>query len=158
MDYHQNTPRTPIVSLAEKDKRMKEDEKKKRADARAEMGRNYVPLLALVLANVIFISLDVRAWEAVYILTNNIFLASVTVLVSGIIALLWWDIFYPHSRRHSNDTQIKIAFVSTVLAVFSNLGKTSQDESACRLQEHEASLEKSQEWHHAQPRADTWDW
>jgi hypothetical protein len=80
--------------------------------------RQTVPAIALLVANIIFISMDVRAFDVTRRLTNgSILLACTTVLVSGVLALLWWDILYPHSRRHSNQVQIKLSIAGSILGI-----------------------------------------
>jgi hypothetical protein len=106
-----------LVTLSDKQeaKRKKAVEEKR---ARAEERRKkYVPMSALIVANIIFLSLDIRALEAVYILTSSYLLASLTVLISGGLAMYWFDVLYPHSRRHNNETQKGISLICTILAI-----------------------------------------
>lgn len=98
-------------------------QKAERAKAEAEKERReqtrkkIVPISALVFANIVFLSLDARGLDAVYTITASAFLAVVTILVSGIAALYWWDFAYPHARRHKNKGQEKIALWGTVMGV-----------------------------------------
>jgi hypothetical protein len=106
-----------LVTLSDKQeaKRKKAVEEKR---ARVEERRKkYVPMSALIVANIIFLSLDIRALEAVYILTSSYLLASLTVLISGGLAMYWFDVLYPHSRRHNNETQKGISLICTILAI-----------------------------------------
>lgn len=88
---------------------------------REQRVRRAVPTLALVVANLIFLSLDVRAFDVVAQMTGSILLASATVLVSGILALFWWDVLYPHSRKYSNKAQTVLASVGTVGGILLSL-------------------------------------
>lgn len=98
-------------------------EKAEKAQAAAsleakEQGRKkLIPLSALIFANIVFLSLDARAIDAVYKITASIFLAIVTVLISGIAALYWFDVLYAHARRHKNKEQQGIAIAGTVLGI-----------------------------------------
>lgn len=106
-----------IVSLAEqKELKRKEAEAQKRLK-KEENRKKYIPASALIIANIIFLSMDVRGFQAIYLLTRSYMLAALTVLVSGGLAMYWFDVLYPHSKRHSNDTQKHIALVFTVLAI-----------------------------------------
>lgn len=87
-------------------KERKEQERKRR-----------IPISALIFANVVFLSLDARGLHAVKTVTDSWFLAIVTVLISGIAALYWWDFLYPHARRHKNKGQENIALVGTGVGV-----------------------------------------
>jgi hypothetical protein len=88
-----------------------------RREQAANRAKQSVPVIALVVANLIFLSLDIRAFDVTRKMTGSVLLACVTVIVSGVLALLWWDILYPHSRRHSNQTQVKLAMVGTIFGV-----------------------------------------
>ncbi len=106
-----------LTTLAqERERKEKERNEKKRREAE-ERRKIWVPRSALIIANVIFLSLDIRALQAVWLMTGSWLLASVTVLISGGLALYWFDVLYPHSRRHKNDTQKWIALVFTTLAI-----------------------------------------
>jgi len=93
-------------AMAEAEKLRKEQERKR-----------WIPFSALVFANVVFLSLDIRALDAVYKITQSELLAGATVLVSGIAALYWWDVLYPHARRHRNAKQEKIALIGVGVGV-----------------------------------------
>ena len=82
-----------------------------------ERRKKIVPLSALIVANIIFFSLDLRAFQAIFVLTNSYMLSALTVLVSGGLAMYWFDVLYPHSKRHNNQTQLAISLVFTVLAI-----------------------------------------
>lgn len=88
--------------------------KAERASARA---KQITPIIALLVANAIFISLDIRAIDVVFKLTNSALLSGATVIVSGILALLWWDLMYPHARRNSNSIQIKLSAAGVFLGI-----------------------------------------
>ena len=111
--------------VEQKKRAEKEIEEKKRAKSE-EIKKRIVPTLALVVANLIFLSLDARAVDVVYKMTASPFLSAATVIVSGVLALFWWDVLFPHSRKHSNQTQTYIAYagagfgivLSLVLAFF----------------------------------------
>ena len=65
----------------------------------------------------VFLSLDARGVDAVHTITGSWFLAAATVLVSGAAALYWWDILYPHARRHKNKGQESIALWGTGIGI-----------------------------------------
>lgn len=104
-DIAQNKQKAEQAKAAA-NKERKEQERKKR-----------LPLSALIFANVVFLSLDARGLHAVYVVTGSLFLAIVTVLISGVAALYWWDFLYPHARRHKNKGQENIALVGTGIGV-----------------------------------------
>lgn len=106
-----------IVSLAEQRELTEKEKKQKELMAKEERNKKIIPLSALIIVNIIFLSLDVRAFQAVYILTSNYLLAFFTVLISGGLALYWFDALLPHSRKHKNKTQIVLSSISTPLAV-----------------------------------------
>lgn len=95
-----------------------EDEKRLKAE---ERNKKIVPTIALVIANIIFISLDFRAYDVVKTLTGKTVLAAVTVIVAGVMALLWWDLFYPHSRKHDNIDQRNISILGAAVGVILSL-------------------------------------
>jgi hypothetical protein len=104
-DIAQNKQKAEAAQLAE-------------AKERKELGRKkLVPISALIFANIVFLSLDLRGLEAVYKITASYFLAVVTVIISGVAALYWWDFLYPHARRHKNSGQEKIAIAGTVIGI-----------------------------------------
>lgn len=98
-------------------------EKAEKAQAAADLEKKeqerkkWVPLSALIFANIVFLSLDARGLDAMHKITGSAFLAVVTVIISGIAALYWWDFLYPHARRHKNKEQGGIALAGTVLGV-----------------------------------------
>lgn len=87
--------------------------KEKKEQARKKL----VPISALVFANIVFLTLDMRGLDAVYKITASYFLAIVTVVISGVAALYWWDFLYPHARRHKNKGQEKIAIAGTSIGI-----------------------------------------
>ncbi len=115
-----------VSDIAETRKKEKDAHSETAKLLAAQNRKKWVPLSALIIANLIFISLDIRALDAVHKITASWLLASATVIVSGVAALYWWDFLYPHSRRHRNAQQEKIAlwgvgmgiFVSVILAFF----------------------------------------
>lgn len=106
-----------MVTLAEKEEQERQNKKTRAEAEREERNKWLVPFTALLVANIIFFSLDIRAFQAIYLLTNSYLLAFLTVLISGGLAMYWFDVLYPHSKRHNNDTQKTISMVSTVLAI-----------------------------------------
>lgn len=83
-----------------------------------EQGRKkFVPISALIFANIVFLSLDLRGIDAVYKITASYLLAAVTVIISGVAALYWWDFLYPHARRHKNKGQENIALIGTGMGI-----------------------------------------
>lgn len=82
-----------------------------------ERNKKNVPLFALILINLIFLSLDARAVHAVYLLTNSYLLTVPIVTTAGGLVLAWLDIFYPHSRKHKNKRQMTISLWGMGLAI-----------------------------------------
>lgn len=103
----------------------KQEAEKKEAEEKRikaeERNKKIVPIIALVIANLIFVSLDIRAYDVVLSLTGKPLLAAVTVIVAGIMALLWWDLFYPHSRKHENKDQKNISMIGAGIGVVLSL-------------------------------------
>jgi len=110
-----------ISDLAENKRSAEVNLEKQKHEKKEQTKRKIVPTLALIAANIIFISLDVRAFDVVAKMTGSILLASVTVIVSGVLALFWWDFLYPHSRKYSNKSQCNIAAVGTVGGILLSL-------------------------------------
>jgi hypothetical protein len=106
-----------VSDIARNKQKAEAAQKAEELDRKAQTSKKIVPISALVFANIVFLSLDARGFDAVYKITGYIFLAVVTVLVSGIAALYWWDFAYPHARRHKNKGQEKIALWGTSIGV-----------------------------------------
>lgn len=104
-------------SMADKQIEAKEKEAAAKKLKHEERMAWLVPATALFVANIVFLSLDVRAFQAMYILTGSYLLAALTVLVSGGLAVYWFDVLYPHARKHNNETQVNLSIVSTALAI-----------------------------------------
>jgi hypothetical protein len=106
-----------MVTLAQqKEAAEKRTAEKKRADREA-LNKWLIPASALIVANIIFLSLDIRAFQAIYILTNSYLLATLTVLISGGLAMYWFDVLYPHAKKHNNQTQTSVSMACTILAI-----------------------------------------
>lgn len=116
-----------MSSLAQERQRKEQEEKAAKIRAREETRKWLVPMTALIAANLIFLSLDIRAIQAVYLLTQSWMLAGVTVLISGGLAMYWFDVLYPHSKRHKNDNQKSLSIAGTVLAVLLSAGLAFAD-------------------------------
>ena len=108
---------TPMATLATNQENADRIKKEKKRFAKEESRKVWIPLSALIVANIIFLSLDIRGFDAMYIITGSYLLAGLTVLVSGGLAMYWFDILFPHSRRHNNDTQRNISLICTILAI-----------------------------------------
>lgn len=106
-----------LASLADKEAAEKKNREEKKRQAREERMQKLVPASALIVANIIFLSLDIRAYQAIFIITQSTLLAGLTVLVSGGLAMYWFDVLFPHSKKHNNEDQTTLAIVSTVLAI-----------------------------------------
>jgi hypothetical protein len=106
-----------MVTLAQqKEAAEKRIAEKKRA-AKEDLNKWLIPASALIVANIIFLSLDIRAFQAIYILTNSYLLATLTVLISGGLAMYWFDVLYPHAKKHNNQTQTSVSMACTILAI-----------------------------------------
>lgn len=106
-----------LASLADKEAAEKKNREEKKRQAREERMQKLVPLSALIVANIIFASLDIRAYQAILIITSSPLLAGLTVLISGGLAMYWFDVLFPHSKKHNNEDQTTLAIWSTVLAI-----------------------------------------
>ena len=107
-----------VSDVAINKQKAEEAKKKSEHEAREMARKKRVPLSALIFANIVFLSLDARAIDAVHKITGSWFLSAATVLVSGAAALYWWDILYPHARRHKNKEQENIALAGTAIGIF----------------------------------------
>ena len=106
-----------LSTLAQKrDDAKRAKAEQKRADWE-EKKKTLIPLSALIVANIIFFSLDIRAFQAILLITNSSLLAFLTVLISGGLAMYWFDVLFPHSKRHNNTAQKNISVVFTILAI-----------------------------------------
>lgn len=106
-----------IKSLAEQQEENERKAKEKEALEREERRKKNVPIFALVLINVIFLSLDARGTHAVYLLTNSWLLTVPIIFIAGGSVLSWLDVFYPHSRKHKNKKQENISLWGMGLSV-----------------------------------------
>ena len=106
-----------LTTLAQKEEAKRKAKKEQKRRAQEDFNKWFVPATALAFANIIFFSLDIRAFQAIYIITGSYLLAALTVVVSGGLAMYWFDVLYPHSRKHNNDTQKNISIVFTILAI-----------------------------------------
>lgn len=106
-----------LVTLADERARKEKERLEQKAREKEDRRKKLVPLSALVVANIIFLSLDIRAFQAIFVLTQSTLLAVLTVMISGGLAMYWFDVLYPHSQKHKNETQRNISIVCTVLAI-----------------------------------------
>ena len=106
-----------VSDIALNKQKAEEAQKKAEEERKVSLRKKIVPISALVFANIVFLSLDVRGFDAVNKVTGSVLLAIATVLVSGLAALYWWDFAYPHARRHKNKGQEKIAVWGTVMGI-----------------------------------------
>lgn len=106
-----------LVTLADERARKEKERLEQKAREREDKRKKLVPLSALIVANIIFFSLDIRAFQAFYTLTKSYLLSSLTVMISGGLAMYWFDVLYPHSQKHKNEIQRNISIVCTVLAI-----------------------------------------
>lgn len=106
-----------VSDIAQNKQKAEEARKKAEAEQKEATRKKFVPISALIFANIVFLSLDVRGFDAVNKVTNSVLLATLTILVSGVAALYWWDFAYPHARRHKNTNQERIALLGTGLGI-----------------------------------------
>lgn len=76
-----------------------------------------VPKIALVVANLLVLSLDYRVVEAIYKITNNAALAIFALFTSGAMFILWFDVLYHYLL--SNQAQKNIAMAFSALSLLS---------------------------------------
>jgi hypothetical protein len=88
--------------------------KAKTQQVKAEIARkskiHYVPIIALVAANLLVVSLDYRVVEAVYKLTDNVALSVFALFTSGAMFILWFDVLYQYLLKNDNQNKISLAF------------------------------------------------
>ena len=106
-----------VSDIAQNKQKAESAQEKSALEAKEIARKKRVPLSALIFANLVFLSLDARGIDAVHKITGSWFLAAATVLVSGAAALYWWDVLYPHARRHKNDGQEKISLIGTGIGI-----------------------------------------
>lgn len=69
-----------------------------------------VPIIALVVANLLVLSLDYRVVEAIYKITDNVALAVFALFTSGAMFILWFDILYHYLLANQVQKNIALAF------------------------------------------------
>ena len=106
-----------VSDIAQNKQKAEQAQAAQAIEAKEQNRKKLIPLSALIFANIVFLSLDVRALDAVYAITQNGLLAFVTVIVSGVAALYWWDFLYPHARRHRNKAQETISQIGVSTGV-----------------------------------------
>lgn len=88
--------------------------KAKTEQVKQEVARNnkihLVPTVALVVANILVISLDYRVVEAIYKLTDNVVLAIFALFTSGAMFILWFDVLYRYLLSNDVQKYISLAF------------------------------------------------
>lgn len=88
--------------------------KAKTEQVKQEVSRNtkihLVPSIALVVANLLVISLDYRVVEAIYKLTDNAMLAFFALFTSGAMFILWFDVLYRYLLANDVQKYISLAF------------------------------------------------
>lgn len=115
---HQS-PGTPKLTsdLAANQRIAREEAAREAREKRNRTASKVAPIVAFIVTNVVFISLDIRVYDAVLASTGNILLSILTIVATGLIALLWWDIFLPHARRQSNGTQKTLTVIGMLVAI-----------------------------------------
>ena len=88
-------------------------QERKAQKAKAKM--RAIPQAALVVANILVLSLDYRVIEAVYKLTHNVALAVFAIFVSGAMFIFWFDVLYQY--KLANDWQGYISLAASGLAL-----------------------------------------
>ena len=95
--------------------------RQKAKDTKQEQKRksriHWVPTTALVVANLLVLSLDYRVVEAIYKITGNVALAVFALFTSGAMFILWFDVLYQYLL--SNETQKNIALAFSGLSLLS---------------------------------------
>lgn len=74
-----------------------------------------IPTIALVVANLLVLSLDYRVIEAIYKLTNNAALAIFALFTSGAMFVLWFDVLYQYLLANTWQKRIALAFSGLAL-------------------------------------------
>lgn len=89
---------------------MKDKARRNTEEAKRKGRIHAVPVIALVVANLLVLSLDYRVVEAIYKLTNNVMLAVFALFTSGAMFILWFDVLYHYLLANQTQKYISIAF------------------------------------------------
>lgn len=95
-----------------------EQEKKAAQERKAQKAKNKmrtIPQIALIMANVLVVSLDYRVVDAVYSLTKSIPLAVFGIFVSGAMFIFWFDFLYQY--KLASDWQGYISLAGSALSL-----------------------------------------
>lgn len=93
----------------------KAQKEQKELDQKRRNKIHMIPVVALVFANVLVLSLDYRVVEAIYKLTENVMLAIFALFTSGMMFILWFDILYTYLLKNDIQNKISIAFSGLAL-------------------------------------------
>ena len=101
-------------------RKMKEKAKTATAEGKRKSKIQSVPKIALVVANLLVLSLDYRVIEAIYKITNNAMLAVFALFTSGAMFILWFDVLYHYLLANETQKNISLAFsgLSLISAAF----------------------------------------
>ena len=101
-------------------RKMKEQAKRNTNEAKRKTNLQAVPKIALVVANLLVLSLDYRVIEAIYKITNNSALALFALFTSGAMFILWFDVLYHYLLANDIQKNISLAFsgLSLISAAF----------------------------------------
>jgi len=101
-------------------RKMKEKAKTATAEGKRKSKIQSVPKIALIVANLLVLSLDYRVIEAIYKITNNAMLAVFALFTSGAMFILWFDVLYHYLLANETQKNISLAFsgLSLISAAF----------------------------------------
>lgn len=94
------------------------EESAKQKDLTSKARRaSYAPLIALTVANLIILTLDYRVFDAVYKITDSYVLAGFSIIPTGAMFILWFDVLYS-AYPLAIERQKQIALACSGLALF----------------------------------------
>lgn len=98
-------------------RKMKEQAQRNISEAKRKTSLQARPMTALIVANLLVISLDYRVIEAMYKLTQNLALSVFALFTTGAMFILWFDVLYHYLL--ANDIQKKISMAFSGLSLIS---------------------------------------
>lgn len=109
--------RNPMLSFLKGKNGKKKVQEKKQDEKRKFRTMEGVPMIALVIGNIIVLSLDYRVFEAVYILTHNVVLSAFALFSSGAMFIVWFDILFNYLLSNKFQKYMSVFFSGLSLVV-----------------------------------------
>ena len=96
-------------------RRQKAQKKQVQEEQKRKSKIHWIPNVALIVANLLVLSLDYRVVEAVYKITGSPMLALFALFTSGLMFILWFDILYRYLLANEIQYYISLAFSGLAL-------------------------------------------